>query len=169
MTGRKTKDERRMATSSFVLRPAGTLGGRYGRRGVVVHVSLAGVVLLLLLEAVVVAVGQLGVIVLVSVPVGAVLPLAEQAPFFVMVGDMIVVVAMGHRRVGVGRLPPFAFRMLRCLRGRSGRTHDFALWPIHRCHGYASLRVPSHLCAVGAPEYGLLILCIVAPCGLLGA
>jgi hypothetical protein len=84
---------------------------------VVVNVSLLGVVVLLVLPAVVMAVGQWSVIVDMGVPGGAVFEVVTEAPG-VMVTDMPVVVAMLSRRVGVLRFPALAFGPLSDLRHR---------------------------------------------------
>jgi hypothetical protein len=75
------------------------------------------VVLLFLLQAVVVAMRQEVVVVLVSVPVGAVLPLVERI-IRVVVRDVIVVVRMYPRLMGMLRLPPLSLRKL--VRGSGG-------------------------------------------------
>ena len=74
--------------------------GRVGWRSVIVDVRFLAVLGFLLVLAVVVAVGQRVVVVLVGVPVGAVLPLVERV-IGVVVGDVVVIVAVGTRRVGV--------------------------------------------------------------------
>jgi hypothetical protein len=61
---------------------------------------LFGVVTLLVCLAVVVAVRQFAVVVGVRVPVG---PVLDAAIVLDVMGDMSVVVAVGHRRVGVLR------------------------------------------------------------------
>src|SRR5688572_12746766 len=73
---------------------------RLGWRRVVVDVSLLGVIALLILAAVVVAVGQRGVIVGMRVPRGPVLVIVAEATS-VVVADVPMVVAMRGRRVGV--------------------------------------------------------------------
>src|SRR5437773_2010059 len=88
------------------------------RRSVVVRVRLLGMAGLFLFEAVVVAVGQRGVVVVVRVPVGAVLPLAEQA-VLVMVSEVIVIVRVNRR--GVRVLPNSALGWMYRL-GGTGRT-----------------------------------------------
>jgi hypothetical protein len=64
-----------------------------------VHVRLFAVMLLLVAVAVVMAVRELTVVVLVDMPVRAVLPLRD--PARMVVGDVVVIMAMHHRRVGV--------------------------------------------------------------------
>lgn len=72
---------------------------------VIVDVRLAGVVLFLFLAAVVVAVGERAVIVLVRVPRGLMLPLPDRQIIAVMVGDVPVVVCVGDGRMRMhGRL-----------------------------------------------------------------
>jgi hypothetical protein len=72
---------------------------------------LLGMVPLLVLTAVVVAVGQRGVIVNVGVPGGPVLEVVARAPG-VVVADVPMVVAMLGRRVGVLRFLALAFGSL---------------------------------------------------------
>lgn len=70
----------------------------------VVDVRLPTVVLILFLPTVVVTVSQLGVVVLVGVPVALVLEFVQRAghPADVVVGDVVVVVRVRHRGVGMG-------------------------------------------------------------------
>jgi hypothetical protein len=77
----------------------------------VVDVGEPVVLLVLLRPAVVVAVRQLGVVVLMRVPVRAVLPIVEQA-FGVVVSDVIVVVVVSFSGVCVLRLLAPAFGAL---------------------------------------------------------
>ena len=83
----------------------------------VVDVGLLGVVVLLILPAVVVAVGQRSVIVDVGMPGGPVFEVVTEAPG-VMVTNVPVVVAMLGRRVGVLRFLALAFGPLFDLRHR---------------------------------------------------
>lgn len=80
----------------------------------VVDVRLPTVVLILFLPTVVVTVSQLGVIVLVGMPVSLMLELMQCAgyPADVVVGDVIVVVRVRHRRVGVAARLPLALGRL---------------------------------------------------------
>jgi hypothetical protein len=79
----------------------------------VVDVRLGGVVKLLFVVGIIVAVGQLGVIVLVGMPVGLVLKLVALARAGAMVvGHVVVVVGMDHPLMGVGRRLPFPFGSL---------------------------------------------------------
>jgi len=78
---------------------------------VIVDVGFLGVVALLVLPAVVVAVGQGSVIVDVGVPGRSVLEVVTEAPL-VMVADVPMVVAMLGRRVVVLRFLPLAFGAL---------------------------------------------------------
>jgi hypothetical protein len=72
------------------------------RCGVIVDVGLRGVALLLVLLGVVVAMRQAGVVVIMSVPVGAMLPLVKgPAP---VVRDVVVAVSVRPGRVGMLRL-----------------------------------------------------------------
>ncbi len=81
---------------------------------VVVHVGTLGVLLFLFLAAVIVAVGQLVVVVVMGMPVGLVVPLACDAAS-VLVGNVVVVVAMRRRGVGMVGFPAFALDTLwRC-------------------------------------------------------
>jgi hypothetical protein len=76
----------------------------------VVDVGFFAVILLLVAHLVVVAVGQGVVVVLVGVPGGPVLELADKAT--VMVDDVVVVMGMNHLRVGMGALLAFALGAL---------------------------------------------------------
>jgi hypothetical protein len=78
---------------------------------VIVDVGFLRVVALLVLPAVVVAMGQGSVIVDVGVPGGSVREVASEAPL-VMVTDMPVVVAMLGRGVGMLRFLPLALGAL---------------------------------------------------------
>jgi hypothetical protein len=78
---------------------------------VVVDVRLLGVVTLLVVAAVVVAVGEWGVIVNVRVPGGPVLEVVAETPG-VVVADVPMVVAMLGRRVGVLGFLALAFGSL---------------------------------------------------------
>src|SRR5688572_2077154 len=81
---------------------------------VVVDVRFLSVVRHLLLEVEVVRVLQLGVVVLVRVPEGAVLPLVNRTSH-VVVGDVVVIVLVHRGRVSVSPLTPLAFGPLRRL------------------------------------------------------
>jgi hypothetical protein len=70
----------------------------------IVDVGFAAVVLLLVAPVVLVAVDQLVVVVLVGVPVRPMLPFADRQIAAVMVRDVVVIVGVGLRRMGVGRL-----------------------------------------------------------------
>src|SRR5918992_361207 len=99
----------------------------------VVDVGLFVVIPLLVILAIVMAVGQWVVIVRVGVPVGPVLPLGERGPTMV-VGDMVVVVRMGLGGMGMLRLLAFAF----------GALHRVLLQPsLH----YSSMMACSSICA----------------------
>jgi hypothetical protein len=78
---------------------------------VIVDVRLFVVLALLVVLAVVVAVGQLVVVVLVCVPGLAMLD-AVQRPTAMVVGDVVVVMAMGRGRMSVLGLLPFTFGVL---------------------------------------------------------
>src|SRR5215203_4607841 len=78
---------------------------------VIVDVGFLGVVALLVLPAVVVAMGQGSVIVDVGVPGRSVLEVVTEAPL-VMVADVPMVMAVLGRRVGVLRFLPLAFGAL---------------------------------------------------------
>jgi hypothetical protein len=97
---------------------------------VIVDVGFLGVVALLLLPAVVVAMGQWSVIVDVGVPGGSVLEVVSQAPL-VMVTDMPVVVAMLGRGVGMLGFLPLALGTLPDIghRGPSFRIADCLDYP----------------------------------------
>jgi hypothetical protein len=82
-----------------------------------VDVGFLGVVALLILAAVVVAMGERSVIVDVSMPRGPVFEVVPGAPGM-MVTDVPVVVAMLGRRVGVLRFLPLTFGPLSNLRHR---------------------------------------------------
>jgi hypothetical protein len=82
---------------------------------VVVDVRLALVVLFLVRAIVVMAVRQLRVVVVVRVPVGSVVPFAQDLASVVM-RDVIVIVGMGYGRVRVLWLLAFALRVLRFVR-----------------------------------------------------
>jgi hypothetical protein len=84
---------------------------------VIVDVGLLGVITLLILTAIVVAVGQRGVIVGMRVPRGPVLVVIAEATG-VVVADMPVVMAMLGRRVGVLGFLPLALGPLSDLRHR---------------------------------------------------
>ena len=75
------------------------------------------VLLLFLLQSVIVAVGQEIVVVLMSVPVGAVLPLVERI-IRMVVCDVIMVVGVYPRLVGVLRLASVSLRKLALGPGR---------------------------------------------------
>jgi hypothetical protein len=77
----------------------------------VMDVRSRPVLLLFLLQAVIVAVGQEIVVVLVSVPVGAVLPLVERIAR-VVVRDVVMVVGMYPRLVVVLRLASLSLCIL---------------------------------------------------------
>src|SRR5262249_49784492 len=94
------------------------LARRLCGRAMVVDVPLFAVLPLFLVLAVVVAVGECVVVVLVGVPVGAVLPLAER-PAAMVVRYVIVIVGMRDRRV---RMSPGAALALGPLRGRRGHA-----------------------------------------------
>src|SRR5439155_8037885 len=80
----------------------------------VVDMRFLGVLQLFGVLVVVMAVGERAVVVLMRMPVGAVLPLGEQPPAMVM-GDVVMIVGMGARRVGMLRFFAFALSALRCL------------------------------------------------------
>jgi len=71
-----------------------------------------GVSLFLLVDALVMAVGEFIVIVGMGMPGGAVLPLA-QWPAAMVMGHMIVIVAMSHGRMRMLPCPALAVRALR--------------------------------------------------------
>ena len=75
------------------------------------YVCTLPVLLLFVLHAVIVAVSERVVVVLVRVPVAPMLPLV-QGVIGMVVGDVVMVVSMCSRRVGVLRLATFAFRNL---------------------------------------------------------
>jgi hypothetical protein len=89
------------------------------------------VVALFVILAVVVAVGERVVIMLMSMPVGPVIPLSQRITTMV-VRDVVVVVAMGASRVRVLRLAAFAFGSL--------YSHDCAPFPLPRL----TMRMPPH-------------------------
>ena len=74
----------------------------------IVYVCALPVLLLFVLHAVIVAVSERVVVVLERVPVAPMLPLV-QGVIGVVVGDVVMVVSMYSRRVGVLRLTTFAF------------------------------------------------------------
>src|SRR2546430_17060751 len=94
-----------------LLRSSRALSRRLGGRRVVVDVGVFPVLLALLVLAIVVAVRQLGVIVLVGVPVRAVLPFHD--PARVVMGHVVVIVAVRLRGMGVLGLLALTFRSLR--------------------------------------------------------
>ena len=77
----------------------------------IVYVCALPVLLLFVLHAVIVAVSERVVVVLVRVPVAPMLPLV-QGVIGMVVGDVVMVVSMRSRRVGVLRLTAFALRNL---------------------------------------------------------
>jgi hypothetical protein len=91
------------------LQPLKASVARLSGRGVVVNVRQLGMVLLLGSLAIVVAVSQFIVVVGVGMPVDAVLNLAVIVH---VMGDVPVIVLVGHRRVGMLGLPPFALGVL---------------------------------------------------------
>jgi hypothetical protein len=101
-----------MAVSVTASRARGFIWG-----GVVVHVRLFAVPLLFLVAWVVMAVDDRAVVVLVCMPVGAMLPLVQRLVRVVM-GDVVVIVAVHTRRMGVLRLITLAFGALDDLAAR---------------------------------------------------
>jgi hypothetical protein len=89
------------------------LGPRFRRCGVIVNMRFLVVVRFLVLLAVVVAVGQLGVVVIMRVPVGPMLVIVTE-PTPVMVGDVPVIVAMRNRGMSMRRGFAFALGALHC-------------------------------------------------------
>ena len=85
--------------------------------GVVVVMRLFAVLVLLVLLAVIVAVGERVVVVLVRVPVSAMLPFAEHAATMVM-SYVVVIMGVRCRRMSVCRRTPLALRALRPWAGR---------------------------------------------------
>ncbi len=81
---------------------------------VVMHVGTLAVLLFLFLASVVVAVAQLIVVVGMGMPVGLVVPLTSNATTVLMC-NMVVVVTMCRRIMGMVGFPAFAFSALwRC-------------------------------------------------------
>src|SRR2546426_9351604 len=78
---------------------------------------LALVMLFFVRAAVVMAVRQLCVVVVVCVPISPVVPLAQHFPTMVM-RNVIVIVRMGHRGMDMLRLFPFPLRVLCFIRQR---------------------------------------------------
>jgi hypothetical protein len=78
-------------------------------------VRLAGVMLVLFLAAVVMAVGERAVIVFMRVLRRFVFPLAQRDIAMVM-GDVVVVMRVGDRGMGMGTLFAFTFHLLRRVR-----------------------------------------------------
>src|SRR5436309_1508003 len=111
LVGDTSPPRRRTARRRLLVRLGGGL--------VVVDVRLSSVLVLLILQAVIMAVGELGVVVLVGVPVAAVLPAAERPALPVMVAEVIVVVSMYRRRVRVR--PGFTFALRSLPRSGCGR------------------------------------------------
>jgi hypothetical protein len=81
--------------------------------GVIVVMRTLAVLLLLLFAGVVVAVGQLVVIVRMGVPVRLVMPLTRDAATMLM-RDVVVIVAVRRRLMGVVWLVALALDGLRC-------------------------------------------------------
>src|ERR1051326_188988 len=100
---------------------AHVLGRGVRGRGVVVNVRDFGVLLLFVLFPIIVAVGQVVVVVLMGVPIGAVFPLAAGL-IGVIVADVIVVVGMGALLVGMVGLLAFSLGILLLGHGYSSDT-----------------------------------------------
>lgn len=88
-------------------------GGLLCWLGVIVHMRPFGVVLVLILAGIVVAVGEFVVVVRMRVPVGLVLPLAAEATAM-LVSDVIMVVAVGRRRMCMFRRAALPLGVLLC-------------------------------------------------------
>ncbi len=94
----------------------------------VVVVGFLGVLDRFVVHLVIVAMGQRCMIVLMRMPVGPVVPLAQDAAS-VMMGDMVVVVAVHHGRMHVAGLLAFALGELAAAPCRwLGPTHAAGRW-----------------------------------------
>jgi len=74
----------------------------------IMHMRLFVVLLLLIGLAIVVAMRHLGVVVLVRMPIRTVFPLQRSRATAMMVGDMVVVMRVCRRRMGMLGLPALA-------------------------------------------------------------
>ena len=116
-----------------------------GRMLVVVDVRLAGVMLFLFLAAVVMAVGERAVIVLVRVPRRFVFPLAQRDAAMVM-GDVVVVMRVRDGGMGVGTLFAFTFHLLWRVRLSTRRLGGLCWCSFCWLHAIVSFR-PARPCS----------------------
>jgi hypothetical protein len=105
---------------------------------VIVDMRLAGVMLILFLAAVVMAVGERTMIVLVRVPRRLVFPLAQRNVAMVM-GDVVVVMRVGDRGMGVRACFAFPFHLLRRFSLSTGRIGGLCWCSFCWLHALVSL------------------------------